>query len=54
MVLKEMILQQFTILGGCGGLARTDFSTVSPLGGFGGLEITAFLTVCMLGRVWWS
>ena len=31
-----------SILGGCGGLERTDFLTVSTLGGCGGLEITDF------------
>ena len=30
------------MLGGCGGLERTDFTTVSTLGGCGGLERTDF------------
>ena len=41
MVLKELIFT-VSILGGCGGLARTHFLTVSTLGGCGGLEITDF------------
>ena len=41
MVLKELILT-VSILGGCGGLERTDFSQISSLGGCGGLERTDF------------
>ena len=42
MVLKELILT-VSILGGCGGLERTDLIlTVSTLGGCGGLERTDF------------
>ena len=36
MVLKELISHTFSPLGGCGGLERTEFSTVSMLGGCGG------------------
>ena len=37
MVLKEEIFNSF-YLGGCGGLERSGFLTVSILGGCGGLE----------------
>ena len=40
-VLKELILT-VSILGGCGGLERTDFLTVYTLGECDGLEITDF------------
>ena len=64
MVLKELIVQQFlhlggcgdstllTTLGGCGGLERTDFNS-STLGGCGGLERTDFNSF-YIWRVWWS
>ena len=39
MVLKELILT-VSILGGCGGLERTDFLTVYILGRCGVLQIT--------------
>ena len=46
MVLKELIFnsffEQFVPLGGCDGLERSDFLTVSHLGGCGGLERTDF------------
>ena len=41
MVLKELICNSF-YFGGCGGLERTEFVTVSNLGGCGGLERTDF------------
>ena len=41
MVLKELIFNSFS-LGGCGGLERTDFLTVSTLGRCGVLERTDF------------
>ena len=37
MVLKELIFNSFYFGGGCGGLERTDFLTVSTLGRCGGL-----------------
>ena len=39
MVLKELIVNNFHF-GGCGGLERPDFLTVSTLGGCGGIERT--------------
>ena len=42
MVLKELISQQFLLLGGCDGPDRTEFLTVSTLGRCGGLERTDF------------
>ena len=36
------------MLGGCGGLERTDFSTVSTLGGCGSLERTDFSQFLLL------
>ena len=43
-VLKVLIFNSST-WGGCCGLARTAFLTVSNFGGCGGLARTAFLTV---------
>ena len=69
MVLKELVFYHF-YFGGCGGLERTDFLTVSTLGGCGGLERTDFeqfllwegvvvlkeliLNSFYFERVWWS
>ena len=69
MVFKELILNSF-YLGGCGGLERMVFLTVSHLGGCGGLERTDFeqfllwegvvvlkeviMNSFFFGRVWWS
>ena len=41
MVLKELIFNSF-YFGGCGGLERTEFLTVSTVGGCVGLERTDF------------
>ena len=54
MVLKELFFNSFPYLGGCGGLERTDFSTVSTLGGCGGPDRTDFFNSFYFGRVWWS
>ena len=32
MVLKELLFSQFLLLGGCGGLARTEYFTISTVG----------------------
>ena len=42
MILKELIISQFLLMGGCGGLERTEFSAFYTLGGCGGLERTDF------------
>ena len=55
MVLNKTDFQQFLSLGGCGGLERTDFSTVSTLGQLWWfLKELIFNTVSTLGVLWWS
>ena len=52
MVLKELTFNGFFSLGGCGGLERTYFLTVSTLGRSGGLGRTYFHSL-YIERVWW-
>ena len=51
---RNPIITVYT-LGGCGGLERNSFLTVSTFGeGVDGLERNSFLTVSHFGRVWCS